>query len=65
MMNERAEELGCQNSHFVTTNGLHDDNHFSSASDLAKVTAYALKNKTFSEIVKTKEKTIYTKNLER
>lgn len=58
LMNDFCLSLGLTNTHIVTVNGLHDDNHFSSASDLAKVTAYALKNKTFAEIVKTKEKTI-------
>lgn len=36
-MNQRAKELGCQNSHFVTTNGIHDDNHYTSAYDLALI----------------------------
>lgn len=35
MMNQRAAELGCTNTHFVTTNGLHDENHYTSAHDLA------------------------------
>ena len=37
MMNERAKELGCQNSHFVTTNGLHDDNHYTTPYDMALI----------------------------
>lgn len=37
MMNKRAEELGCQNSHFVTTNGLHDDNHYTTPYDMAVI----------------------------
>ncbi len=36
-MNERATELGCKDSHFVTTNGLHDDEHYTSAYDLALI----------------------------
>ena len=35
MMNNRAAELGCTNTHFVTPNGLHDENHYTSAHDLA------------------------------
>lgn len=58
LMNDYCEKLGLKNSHFVTVNGLHDDNHYSSAYDLAKITAYALQNKTFAEIVGTKEKVI-------
>ncbi len=37
MMNAKAAELGCKNTHFVTTNGLHDDNHYTSAYDLALI----------------------------
>ena len=37
LMNRRAKELGCENSHFVTTNGLHNDNHYTSAYDLALI----------------------------
>ncbi len=58
IMNEYCEKLSLQNSHFVTVNGLHDDEHYTSALDMAKITAYALKNETFAEIAKTKEKVI-------
>ncbi|MCR5250019.1 MAG: D-alanyl-D-alanine carboxypeptidase [Lachnospiraceae bacterium] len=37
MMNARAAELGCTDTHFVTTNGLHDDDHYTSAHDLALI----------------------------
>lgn len=37
MMNTKAKELGCLNSNFVTTNGLHDDNHYTTAYDLAMI----------------------------
>ena len=37
IMNERAEELGCQDSHFVNPNGLPDENHYTSAYDLAMI----------------------------
>lgn len=58
LMNDYAKKLSLKNSHFVTVNGLHNDEHYSSAYDLAKITSYALKNETFAEIVKTKEKVI-------
>lgn len=58
MMNELCLKLGLTDTHIVTVNGLHDENHYTSAYDLAKVTAYALKNPVFSEIVSTKFKTI-------
>lgn len=37
MMNKRAKELGCTNSHFVNSNGLYDDNHYTTAYDLAMI----------------------------
>lgn len=37
MMNERAAELGCKNTHFVNANGLHDEDHYTSAYDLALI----------------------------
>lgn len=37
LMNERAKELGCVDSNFVNPNGLHDDNHYTSAYDLAMI----------------------------
>lgn len=44
MMNTRAKELGCVDSHFVTINGLHDDNHYTSAYDLALIARYFFAN---------------------
>ena len=41
MMNTRANELGCINTHFVNASGLHDDNHYSCAYDLAIMYQYA------------------------
>lgn len=62
LMNNFCEKLSLTNSHFVTVNGLHDDNHYTTAFDLAMATAYAMKNKVFAEIVSTKEKTISDEN---
>ncbi|MFD0711112.1 D-alanyl-D-alanine carboxypeptidase family protein [Paenibacillus sp. GCM10027626] len=56
LMNEKAKELGLTNSHFMNPHGLDAKGHYSSANDLAKMTAYALHNPTFKEIVKTKVK---------
>ncbi len=55
MMNDKAEELGLTNTHFVTPSGLDDytDDHYSSALDMAKLTAYALQNQDFREICST------------
>ncbi len=58
LANDFVARLGLVNTHLVTPNGLHDDNHFTSALDLARVTAYALDNPTFAEIVKTQKTVI-------
>ncbi len=53
LMNEKAKELGMTNSNFENAHGFHDDNHYTTVNDLAKVTIYAMKNELFREIVKT------------
>lgn len=55
MMNEAAKEIGAVNSNFVTPNGLDDENHYTTAYDLALITAAALENETFSKIVACKK----------
>ncbi len=62
LMNETAKKCGATNSSFVTPHGLDDKNHYTTASDLAKITAYALKNPTFKEIVSTKSYNIPATN---
>lgn len=54
MMNETAEQLGLNNCHFANPHGLHDENHYCSANDLAVITCEALKNPDFCNIVGTK-----------
>jgi len=54
MMNNTAKKIGANNTHFVNPHGLHDDNHYSTAYDLALIASYALKNPIFEEIVSTK-----------
>ena len=49
-MNEWVQSLGCKNTNFVNPDGLHNENHYSTASDLATITLTALKNETFSKI---------------
>lgn len=53
MMNKKAEELNLSGTHFVNAHGFHDDNHYTTARDLATLTRYAMQNETFCEIVKT------------
>lgn len=50
LMNQKAQELGCSNSHFVTTNGLHNKEHYVTARDMATITKAALNNPTFRKI---------------
>ena len=52
LMNKTAEELGMYNSHFVTPSGLDDDDHYSTAYDMAVLTREAMKNEKFREICK-------------
>lgn len=58
MMNRKADELGLENTHFTNPHGLADDNHYTTARELALISAYALKNETFREICSTKKTTI-------
>ena len=58
MMNKKAKELGCQNSHFITPHGLDQDGHYTTAYELACMADYALKIPKFKEIVSTKTYTV-------
>ena len=51
MMNAKAVELGCTNTNFVNPNGIHDENHYSTAYDLALMGKYAMTFSTFRDIV--------------
>ncbi|WP_127588221.1 D-alanyl-D-alanine carboxypeptidase family protein [Paenibacillus koleovorans] len=57
MMNETAELIGMTGTHFDNPSGLDSETHFSTANDMARLTAYALRNPAFQDIVKTKVKT--------
>ena len=50
LMNETAAAFGCTNTHFVNAHGYHDDNHYSTARDIAIISREAMKNETFREI---------------
>ena len=58
LMTEKAHTIGAVNSNFVNTSGLPDPNHYSTARDLARITAYGYKNPLFSQIVGTRHKVI-------
>jgi serine-type D-Ala-D-Ala carboxypeptidase (penicillin-binding protein 5/6) len=53
-MNAQARQLGASNTHFANPNGLPDENHFSTARDLATMFSHALQNPEFERIVSTK-----------
>ncbi len=58
LMNQKSDELGLSSTHFVSPHGLDDDNHYTTAYELALLTDYALKNEIFAKIVNTKTYTI-------
>lgn len=58
MMNERAKELGCTNTHFNNPHGLPDEKHWTSAHDMALIAAEAYKNETFRVIAGAQSYTI-------
>ena len=58
LMNDEARRLGLENSHFENPNGLDSPEHYSTARDLAKLTAYAMENETFAKTVGTKSITV-------
>lgn len=57
LMNTKAQELGMSSSHFVSPHGKHNDEHYTTARDMAVLTAYALKNSDFCDIVGAKSYT--------
>ena len=58
MMNEKAAALGCKGTHFVNPDGLHDDNHYTTARDMSIITKAALKNDMFRKLCGTGEYTL-------
>lgn len=64
MMNEKARSLGCLNSNFVNPHGLPDDNHYTTAYDMALITREALKNETFRKINSTRTYQIPPTNIQ-
>ncbi len=58
LMNAKAKELNLSNTNFVTPHGLDNENHYTTAYELAIMADYGLKNKTFRSIVGTKNITI-------
>lgn len=58
MMNERVEQLGLKGTHFQNPNGLHHDNHYTTAYDMAVISREAMKNSTFRKLTGSKTYTV-------
>ena len=52
LMNEKAKEIGCTGTNAVNPNGLHDDEHYTTAHDMALIARYAMQNPVFRDIVR-------------
>ena len=63
LMNEEALALGCENTHFVNTNGLHDSNHYTTPRDLSKIALAACQYELLVNICASTEVTIRETNL--
>ena len=62
MMNEKAAELGCKNTHYGNVHGLHDEETYTTARDIARITEAALENEVFREMFGTVEYTMAETN---
>ena len=58
-MNKKARDLGLENSHFITPHGLDEQEHYTTAYELAIISDYALNINKIAEVVKTKTYTVY------
>ncbi len=54
LMNKKLAEIGCKDTHFTNAHGFHDDNHYTTPYDMAKLMQYCMQNKTFREFIETK-----------
>ena len=59
LMNKRASELGCTDTHFANPNGLPNDNHYSTARDMAKIAMYGMTIPDFRDIVSMRKAVIH------
>lgn len=64
MMNDRAKELGCTHTHFINTNGMFDEQHYTSARDMALIAREAFSHQELLDVVQTLQYTIPPTNME-
>ena len=62
LMNQKVAELGCTNTHFTNPSGIHDEDHYSTAYDMALIAKYCMQNDTFRSIVSQTSCTIAATN---
>ena len=62
-MNDRAEELGCTDSHWMNANGLHNDQHYTTAHDMARIASAVYQFEEFRTVTQTLNYTIGPTNL--
>jgi D-alanyl-D-alanine carboxypeptidase len=65
LMNQAAQAFGCTGTHFANPNGLPDDNHYTTARDMAKIARVAMQDATFQDIAKTYTYSLPKSNLSR
>ena len=65
LMNDKAESLGLKNTHFTNPHGLDDDEHYTTAKELAIIASEAMKNDIFKSIVSTYKRTFSTEERSR
>ena len=58
LMNKKAEELGMTDTHYTNAHGLHNENHYTTAYDMALLMKYALQSEAFREIISSKQYTV-------
>ncbi len=62
MMNDKAKSIGCKYSHFANPHGLPDNNHYSTAADMARIAVHCMKNPDFRKLVELKRTSIHWLN---
>ena len=63
LMNKKAAELGMSSTHYTNPHGVQNDEHYTTARDMVKLMAYAMKNKDFMSIAATKTYTVPANNV--